>query len=68
MSIVLKTSTALRACGGCVSPDTPEALRQCSACVSQDTSGLRGRTDVDRAEDLNGAASMRRVCHKTHLV
>ena len=47
MSIVLMTSTALRACG---------------ARVSQDTPGLRGTTDVDRARDLDGTASMRRMC------
>ena len=47
MSIVLKTSTALRVYG---------------ACVSQDTPGLRGRADVDRAQDLDGTASMRRMC------
>ena len=51
MSIALKTSTALRACG---------------ACVSQDTPGLRGRANVDRAQDLDGAASMRRVCVTRH--
>ena len=51
MSIALKTSTALRVCG---------------ACVSQDTPGLRGRADVDRAQDLDGAASMRRVCVTRH--
>jgi hypothetical protein len=62
MSIVLKTSTALRACGACVSPDTPAALRVYNACVSQDTPGLRGRVDVGRAQDLDGAASMQRMC------
>ena len=46
MSIVLKTSTALPAQ---------------SACVSEDTPGLRGRADVDRGQDLNGAASMQRM-------
>ena len=30
-------------------------------CVT-DTHGLRGGADVDRAQDLNGAVSMRRVC------
>ena len=50
-SIVLKTSTALRVNG---------------ACVSQDTLGLRGRASVDRAQDLDGAASMRRVCVTRH--
>ena len=47
MSIVLKTSTALPAR---------------SACVSEDTPGLRGRANVDRAQDLDGAASMQRMC------
>ena len=51
MSIVLKTSTALRVYG---------------ACVSQDTPGLRGRADVDRAQNLDGAASMRRVFVTRH--
>jgi len=37
MSIVLKTSTALRACGACVSPDTPAALGAYSVCVCHKT-------------------------------
>ena len=46
MSIVLKTSTALPAR---------------STCVLEDTPGLRGRANVDRAQDLGGAASMQRM-------
>jgi hypothetical protein len=51
MSIALKTSTELRVCGECVSKDTP---------------GLRGRADADRTRDLDGTASMRRVCVTRH--
>ena len=98
MSIAPKTSTALRACSACVSPDTSgrrgradvnraqdlarsRPRRRCEhaahvcvtrhtrgaasmqrMCVSQDTPGLRGRADVNRAQDLDGAASMQRMC------
>jgi hypothetical protein len=47
MSVALKTSTALPAC---------------SACLSRDAPGLRGRDDVNRTQDLDGAASMQRLC------
>jgi hypothetical protein len=40
----------------CVSQHNRERM-----CVSQDTPGLRGRADVSRARDLDGAASMQRV-------
>ena len=46
MSITLETSTALLAR---------------SACVSEDTPGLIGTVNVDRAQDLGGAASMQRM-------
>jgi len=35
-------------------------------CVSQDAPGLRGRADVLRAQDLDGAASLWRVCVTRH--
>ena len=51
MSIALKTLTAL-------------PVR--SVCVSEDTPVVRGRADVDRAQDLDGAASTQRMCVRRH--
>ena len=52
MTIVLKTSNTASVRRMCVSPDTPD---------------LRGRADVNRAQDLELRACSACVCHKTHL-
>ena len=53
MSIALKTSNTANMQRMCVSPDTPD---------------LRGRADVNRAQDLELRACSACVCHKTHLI
>jgi hypothetical protein len=85
MAIALKTPTALPVCSVrvchkthlayeeetmAVALTTSTALPACSVCACHgDTPGLRGRDDVDRAQDLDGAArSSACACHRTHLV